>query len=304
VLDEYTDEFGTDLEGKIPEFNTPAPQGFIPPSPSVPHSARYQTYLQPQPPPPPPAPPVYQYVYPPQQPPVPPPVVQPVYQQPAPAYAPPPPPPVPTARINSVFAGESQELNELIKAEENSGCLKNLLFVLICFAVVVGSFGLSYMIGAKFILPGQRNVAPSFSVTRGLSRVKRLMDGSDIIRDERAFTTYTTPVASRPAVVPPEVRHSSPPVRPPVAQASPPPRPAARPAETVTMYRVVVGAFDTRQEALDVAVNVRADGFPVYQYRADGKYRLQIGAFRSKALATALMKKAGEYGYNAYISIK
>ncbi|MDR1452752.1 MAG: SPOR domain-containing protein [Candidatus Margulisbacteria bacterium] len=70
------------------------------------------------------------------------------------------------------------------------------------------------------------------------------------------------------------------------------------------MYRVVVGNFDTKQEAQDVAENIRADGFPVYMYTADGKHRLQIGAFKSKALATSLMTKATEYGYNAFISIK
>jgi len=313
VLDEYTDEFGTDLEGKIPEFNTPAPQGFIPPQsnayshpmPPQQHvNSPYQAYQPPpiQPPPqpmPPPAPPVYQYVYPPQQPPV-----QPVYMPPPPPPPPQPMPPPAPSRIDSFFAGDSHELNKMIEAEKNSGCLKNLLFVLICLAVVVGSFGLSYMIGAKFILPGQRNPVPSFSVTRGWNKVKNLVGSQDLIKDEKAFTVSTPP--PRPAL-PPEVRYTPPPApRPPVPPPAPP-RPQAPPVQSaarVTMYRVIVGAFDTEQEALDVAANVRADGFPVYRYRADGKYRLQIGAFKSKALATALMKKAGEYGYNAYISIK
>ena len=306
MLDEYTDEFGTDLESKIPEFNTPAPQGFIPPQqvyqqpipqtqpqfspPQQPVDPRYQPY-QPQP-----QQPVYQYVYPPQQPPM-----QPVYA-PAPQQ-PVPPQPMPAARINSVFAGESQELNELLKAEENSGCLKNLLFVLICLVVVVGSFGLSYMIGAKFILPGQRSAVPSFSVTKGLSKMKKLVSSQDVLKDEKAFAA-PAPAAPKPAV-PPEVQYAPPPAPKPPAPQPVASKPVVQPAAAAgTMYRVVVGAFDTKQEAADVAANVRADGFPVYQYMADGKYRLQIGAFKSKALATALMKKAGEYGYNAYISIK
>jgi len=106
-------------------------------------------------------------------------------------------------------------------------------------------------------------------------------------------------------IIPPEVQYTAPPpFTPPPAASTPPTRTPPKPAQTGTMYRVVVGNYQTKQEAADVAVNVRADGFPVYMYQADGKYRLQVGAFKSKARATALLKRASEYGYNAYISIK
>jgi cell division septation protein DedD len=198
-----------------------------------------------------------------------------------------------------------------MKAEQNAGCLKNLLFVVICAVVVLGSFWLSYIVGAQFLLPGKQN--PSFSVTKGLNKLKRLknnlMSSQDLVKDEKAFTSYTKPPAPQ-TIVPPEVQYT--PVAPPkpieTPSPKPAPKPAARPPQTAaatsTMYRVVVGSFDTKQEAQDVAENIRADGFPVYMYTADGKYRLQIGAFKSKALATSLMTKATEYGYNAFISIK
>jgi hypothetical protein len=297
VLDEYTDEFGTNLESRIPEFNEqqgaayqqrPTPeQGQIPPAGQYqqPYASpsRYQ-------------PPIYQqYVY--QPPPVPPaqPSYQPAYQAP-PSYA------RQDDRINSVFAEESQELKNLVNAENNTGCLRNLLFLLVCLAVVIGSFALSYLIGAKLIMPDKKLV-PSFSVTRGVKKIKSLVDSSELVKDEKAFANYTAP--PKPSL-PPEVRYTPPPPAPPARPAPPvasAPKPA-KPVTTGTMYRVIVGAYDTKQEAADVAANVRADGFPVYQYMADGKYRLQIGAFKSKALATALLKKAGEYGYNAFISIK
>jgi cell division protein FtsN len=171
---------------------------------------------------------------------------------------------------------------------------------------------LSYLVGAQFLLPNKQN--PSFSVTKGLNKLKRfknnLMSSQDIVKDEKAFTSYTKPPVPQ-TIVPPEVQYT--PVAPPKPPETPRPQPAAKPAAkppqtaaapSGTMYRVVVGSFDTKQEAQDVAENIRADGFPVYMYTADGKYRLQIGAFKSKALATSLMTKATEYGYNAFISIK
>ncbi|GBR77434.1 protein SPOR superfamily [Candidatus Termititenax dinenymphae] len=132
------------------------------------------------------------------------------------------------------------------------------------------------------------------------------MSSQDIVKDESAFTAYTKPPVQQ-AVVPPEVQYR--PVEPPkpVVQTPPPAPPRAKPTPVATggtMYRVIVGNFDTKQEAQDIAANIKADGFPVYMYNADGKYRLQIGSFKSKALATSLMNKAGEYGYNAFISIK
>jgi hypothetical protein len=323
VLDEYTDEFGTNLESQIPEFNGqtsgyPAPEQqakpYAPPQPPPAQQQPppvYQQPIQPQPapvyvqaPPPPPAPPTppisqNQFFYPPPQP---------AYQQPVqPA---PPMPGAPAARINSVFDEESRELNDIMKAEQNAGCLKNLLFVVICAVVVLGSFWLSYLVGAQFLLPSRTS---SFSVTKGINKLKRLkntlMNSQDIVKDEKAFTSYAKPPVPQ-TIVPPEIQYT--PAAPPKPIEAPPPKPAAKPAArpqqpaaTIgAMYRVVVGSFDTKQEAQDVAENIRADGFPVYMYTADGKYRLQIGAFKSKALATSLMTKATEYGYNAFISIK
>jgi cell division septation protein DedD len=325
VLDEYTDEFGTNLESQIPEFNgqTPYPAPGYQPKPQVapvqPPPAQqpqpvYQQPIQPQPAPiyvqtpppvqpqpPPPTPPINQnqFFYPPQQP---------AYQQPGQPV--PPLPSTPAARINSVFDEESRELNDIMKAEQNAGCLKNLLFVVICAVVVLGSFWLSYLVGAQFLLP---NKNPSFSVTKGVNKLKQLkntlMNSQDIVKDEKAFTSYAKPPVPQ-TIVPPEVQYT--PAAPPKPIETPPPKPTTKPAAkpqqpaaTIgTMYRVVVGSFDTKQEAQDVAENIRADGFPVYMYTADGKYRLQIGAFKSKALATSLMTKATEYGYNAFISIK
>ena len=313
MLDEYTDEFGTNLESKIPEFGGQQgyPQGGYQPPPVQSYAPPPQpVYITPpQPPPQPPQNPQPQSVFIYQQPPPPPPpqpVIQPVYQPSVPMQ---PAPPPPSPRINSVFGEESKELTDLLKREQNSGCFKNLVFILICFAVVIGSFWLSYLVGARFLMPGSNT---SLSVSGGVNRIRRftgnLISSQDIVKNETAFNNYTRPPVQQ-TVVPPEVRYT--PAAPPPAPVreqphTPAPPPAPRPpAETSgTMYRVIVGSYDTRQEAQDVLANIRADGFPVYMYQADGKYRLQIGAFRSRALATALQNRATEYGYNAFISIR
>jgi cell division protein FtsN len=142
-------------------------------------------------------------------------------------------------------------------------------------------------------------------------KVKNAFSTSDIIKVKTEFKHDLAAEPSTP-ILPPEVRPQTIETPKPVVAYTPKPKPkplatsvakAANPPLKKGMYRVVAGAYTTRKEADDVLVNIKADGFPSYIYSADNKYRIQIGAFKTKAAAEELRKKALEYGYNAFVSI-
>lgn len=314
MLDEYTDEFGTNLD----KHTVIQPQAASPNYGSAERLQQQPTTPQYYQQPPQYQAPVYQqHVY--QQPvfqtpnqnPGQPMAPQNIYQPPLPAntgYA-----PTENTRINNVFGEESKELNELLKAEQGGGCLKTGLFIILCITVVAVSFWASFTLGSKVFFPDShkiKNLLPG--VPRFAHKVKTLLSTSDIIKVEAEFkhdlaTEPTTPI------LPPEVRPQpieSTPVPRPVVRRTLKPRPlnsatarAANPQLKKGMYRVVAGAYTTRKEAEDVLANIKADGFASYIYGADNKYRIQIGAFKTKAAAEELRKKALEYGYNAFVSI-
>lgn len=342
MLDEYADEFGTNLESKIPGFNDlPIDEETVPvqdqpsaqpqrknPRPSFFQSRpqakpapvqenlyaqnnqaqNYQYQYQSPTPPPPPQPPIYQqYVYQQQ------PAMQQPMAQPMPSYQPPVQQPLPSdqprSRINNIFSEESKELNELLRAEENAGCLRNIVFIATCLLVVVVSFWASYSLGSKFFLPiNQKDLMSKGTVNKAISKFKKVFTaGGDVIKTEKEFVNYRIPDSPQTPVLPPEIMNI--PDRP--APPTPKQRQTAKPKSLssaaitgATMYRVVAGSYDTKQQAQDALVNIKADGFPGFVFASDGKFKLQIGAFKNKAAATALVKKASEYGYNATVATK
>jgi hypothetical protein len=331
MLDEYTDDFGTDLSKHTvirPLANQPqaeAQQQY-----TAQHQIPTEQYQQPQQPQQPQylrqesaAPqyqaPIYQqHVY--QQPvfqtptinpgqPVAPAMPQNIYQPPQqPGVAPQ--PQGENTRINNVFNEESKELTELLKAEQNGGCLKTSFFIIICIVVVGASFWASFTLGSKVFFPDSKAIKSMFpSMPAVAHKVKQALSTADVIKVEAEFKHDLDAEPSTP-ILPPEVRPQPAEVKPQplVQKARPKPlakavRQASNPTLKKGMYRVVAGAYTTRKEAADVLANIKADGFPSYIYQADNKFRIQIGAFKTKAAAEELRKKALEYGYNAFVSI-
>lgn len=324
MLDEYTDEFSTNLD----KHTVIQPQAAQPHAHYQPHQQQYQQplenpssatgqpyikqgYQAPQY-----QAPIYQqHVY--QQPVFQTPTVNPgqptapqnYYQPAVPPGAEYPQSPENT-RINNVFGEESKELNELLKAEQGNGCLKTSLFILLCIAVVCTSFWVSFSLGSKIFFPNTQTIKQF--LPRVQNKFKNTFSTADIVKVQ---TEFKHDLAAEPVtpILPPEVRPQpieAKPVPRPAATYKPKPRPlpatvarAANPPLKKGMYRVVAGAYTTHKEAEDVLANIKADGFPSYIYKADNKYRIQIGAFKTKAAAEELRKKALEYGYNAFVSI-
>jgi hypothetical protein len=305
VLDEYSEEFMSDAD-----ISAARQQNYYP-NPQA-YQGIGETYYQQQP--------VYQAP----PPPPPPPPRQPQYQQPARAYAQPVmQPPIyqeyaaspqqeGRSRINHIFNEESKELNELLRAEESGGCLKNIVFVLLAIGVIVVSFWGSFTLGSKLFLPNkqtqkQKDIIPGFSLSGVKSTLKdTFTSGAQVVKPQEEFKRYVIPDQPTTPIIPPEIRAQEP-VRKTVVQPTavvPKVTSYTGTGSTSSLYRVIAGAYNTKQEAQDSMRLIQADGFPVFMYHADGKYRLQIGDFKNKAGATETMKKAAEYGYNAFISTK
>lgn len=341
MLDEYAEDFGTNLSGQfsdeqrsqlkgstlpyqnnfaVPDNNTQAQPQYVP---NVPPVQPQQNYVPPL---------NYQ-----QQP-----VYQPGYQPPYPGYPQYPPQyasapqqfqapqstPQPGARHNrldNIFPEESKELNELLRNEERAGCLRNVLFVVIALGIIAASFWGSFLIGKKFFMPDNnyslaKDELPSFLIKKTKNKLKDTIDNARKLTQQTddLFRPVDSPRDLPANAVPPEIKNKPafingeplnvesaaypPPLRttPPVKKSVPVVKKATGPA----VYKVIAGVYETKQMAADAALNLRNDGFPNFVFAEGGKYKIQIGAFKSKERALQYIEQAKEYGYNPVLAVK
>lgn len=78
------------------------------------------------------------------------------------------------------------------------------------------------------------------------------------------------------------------------------PKPAPAPSPNV-LYKVQIGAFRVKENAIRLADEARSKGFNSIVLIKDGLYKVQLGAFRSKTNANALMTRAKNAGFSAFI---
>lgn len=69
-------------------------------------------------------------------------------------------------------------------------------------------------------------------------------------------------------------------------------------------YRVQVGAFDSRANAERLMAQVKAKGFSAFIAVEGGKYKVQVGAFANRSNADSLKAKVKAAGFDAFISAK
>ena len=72
--------------------------------------------------------------------------------------------------------------------------------------------------------------------------------------------------------------------------------------EPATLYRVQVGAFKSKANADKQLEKVKAAGFDTYMVQVDGLYKIQTGAYAKKANAEAQLKKVTAAGFDAFIT--
>ncbi|WP_147534444.1 N-acetylmuramoyl-L-alanine amidase [Bacillus marasmi] len=86
-------------------------------------------------------------------------------------------------------------------------------------------------------------------------------------------------------------------------QRKPQPAPTPNPSPNV-LYKVQIGAFRVKENAIKLADEARAKGFNSTILIRDGLYKVQLGAFRSKTNADALLARAKNAGFSAFIVVE
>ena len=69
-----------------------------------------------------------------------------------------------------------------------------------------------------------------------------------------------------------------------------------------TLYRVQVGAYKSKANADAQLAHVKAAGFDTYMVQIGGLYKLQVGAYREKSNADNMMAKLKAAGFDAFIT--
>ena len=88
-----------------------------------------------------------------------------------------------------------------------------------------------------------------------------------------------------------------------VKYIAPEAKPAAKPNKS-ELYRVQVGAFSKKQNALDLEDDLRTLGYATYLVADNGLYKVQVGAYSEYDNATNLAKKLSVKGFQTYITTK
>lgn len=68
------------------------------------------------------------------------------------------------------------------------------------------------------------------------------------------------------------------------------------------LYRVQTGAFKSKANADTMLAKVKAKGFDTYMVKVGDLYKIQVGAFKVKANAEATLKKLQAAGFSAFIT--
>lgn len=78
------------------------------------------------------------------------------------------------------------------------------------------------------------------------------------------------------------------------------PVPEATPQTVTVRYKVQIGPYQAREEALKTAAELEAQGYPVFVSQ-DLPCYVQVGAFANPVNADRLKRELGEKGYRAYV---
>ncbi|HHY99010.1 MAG TPA: hypothetical protein GX509_09760 [Firmicutes bacterium] len=71
--------------------------------------------------------------------------------------------------------------------------------------------------------------------------------------------------------------------------------------DSVTLYRVQVGAFQERANAERLSETLKSEGYQVY-VTSEAPFKVQVGAFSKEENAQALAKQLKDAGYEAFVA--
>lgn len=194
-----------------------------------------------------------------------------------------------------------------IRKSEGGDFIKNIFVGLLLVGIVVGSFWISFLIGKKVLVPPVKNLQ-----TVEMPAPKAI---SPIDIETAAPATEEMEIKEREITPAPVVEYKNKPslaVKPkpkprPVAVLTNP-APAVKPviAKTKGMkfYKVIVGTYQTVDEANNLTQKLRENGFLYYVKQISGSFRVQAGAFDAMEKAQPLVEKLKAKGFTPTIIIE
>lgn len=156
-----------------------------------------------------------------------------------------------------------------------SDFLKNVFVGLLLVGIVVGSFWVSFLIGKRVLVP-----VKTLS-TRELEPIE------EDVNVEVPTSVVVIPVTEEVEEV----------VEIPSKIVEPEPEMP----ETLKYYKVQAGPFASREQATLFKDKLDSSGFPSFLKKVGDRYRVQIGAFRTKGRANTLLSQVKAKGFDADI---
>ena len=83
---------------------------------------------------------------------------------------------------------------------------------------------------------------------------------------------------------------------------APTPMPKPSPVPSKTIYRVQVGAFSIKENAIKRAKELKSKGFSIVIKYVNGQYKPQVGAYEVRKNAEAMLEQVKASGYEAFIT--
>ena len=177
--------------------------------------------------------------------------------------------------------------NPRVKESRLLSWLKGLLAIILLVVVVVASFWVSFQLGKRVLLPVKKFPEKKIQATipEAPPSIKALQDAvsKEVAKDE---ATKLAP----PPVVKQATRKITKQVPAPVKRVA-----------SGKYYKVQTAFFDGKEEADQLAKNLKESGYQVYLKNENGRWGVQLGAFRKEGQAQVQEKDLQEKGFNVQI---
>ncbi|OGB88821.1 hypothetical protein A2625_02110 [candidate division WOR-1 bacterium RIFCSPHIGHO2_01_FULL_53_15] len=163
--------------------------------------------------------------------------------------------------------------------------LKNILVFFVLVGVVVASFWISFQLGKKILIPTKKFPEPKITaeIPEPPPALQKLQD--KLMAELTAGETKNAPKAVRNE----KLDNFAPQT----------PRPAG--SKRQRYYKLQVGLFDDKALADELAGRLKTAGIDVFVRKVSGGYRVQAGAYKTKAMAAARQETLNEKGYESQV---
>lgn len=183
--------------------------------------------------------------------------------------------------------------------------LKNILTFAVLIGVVFASFWISFQLGKKILLPIGKQTEQKIQVDipepppsiKALQKMQAAVEPGDEKPIVAEKTVREVPMVYQKAVQPAAIQPE--PVEPAVVAKAP--AAVRRPAARKGYFKVQAGLYVDKLTAKELADQISAGGFAIYLKKVVTGWRVQVGAFRTKAEALNLQAALEQKGFKSRV---